>query len=57
MDVTTHKTYRVQAMATPDAVQRALAMARIDRLVVIDIGSVALAGQGWDVTLVVKAKA
>jgi len=57
MSDTERRTYHVNAIATPDAVDRAKASARLEGWIVVTIARVALAAPGWDVTLIVRPKA
>ena len=52
------RTYRVQAIATPDAVDRALARARLEGYVVVAVIRVGYVEEpaSWDVTLAVRRK-
>ena len=54
--MTTQRTYHVHATATPDAVERAKAIARLEGFVVITVARVAFMPPGWDVTLAVRGK-
>lgn len=56
MSDTERRTYHVTAVATPDAVDRAKAIARLEGFTVVTIARVALAAPGWDVTLVVRSR-
>lgn len=53
---TDRRTYHVNAIATPDAVDRAKAIARLEGLTVVTVARVALVPPGWDVTLIVRSR-
>jgi hypothetical protein len=54
---TDRRTYHVNAIATPDAVDRAKASARLEGFTVVTVVRVTFASPGWDVTLIVRPKA
>jgi hypothetical protein len=55
---TQRRTFHVSAIATPDAVERAKALARLEGLVVVTVARVGYVEEppGWDVTLIVRPK-
>jgi hypothetical protein len=57
VSATERRTYHVTAIATPEAIDRAKAVARLEGWIVVTIARVALAPPGWDVTLIVRSKA
>lgn len=56
MTPTIRVTYSVQAIATPDAVERAKALARLEGWEVVTLFTVVRVAAGWDVTLYVRRK-
>jgi acetolactate synthase regulatory subunit len=54
MTIVEQRTFHVMAVATPDAVERAKAIARLEGFAVVAVARVALVPPGWDVTLAVR---
>lgn len=56
MNPTERRTYSVHAIATPDAVERAKAMARLEGFTVVTVALVIGMPWSWSVTLIVRSK-